>query len=96
MFNSFLDGTKSALEMAAVANACDLDAPRDGLKFPPSGRDELMSVLRPEGDGGVLEQKGLVETVSCLDLQGKNVEGDLRWGVFVVIEGMCFSSSSSG
>jgi predicted homoserine dehydrogenase-like protein len=33
MFNSFLDGTKSAIEMAAVANACDLDVPHDGLAF---------------------------------------------------------------
>jgi hypothetical protein len=31
MFNSFLDGTKSAIEMAAVANACSLDVPEDGL-----------------------------------------------------------------
>src|SRR5262249_55382125 len=34
MFNSFLDGTKSAIEMAAIANACDLDVPSDGLLFP--------------------------------------------------------------
>ena len=34
MFNSFLDGTKSALEMAAVANATGLDVPEDGLAFP--------------------------------------------------------------
>jgi predicted homoserine dehydrogenase-like protein len=27
MLNSFLDGTKSALEMAAVANASDLTVP---------------------------------------------------------------------
>jgi predicted homoserine dehydrogenase-like protein len=37
MFNSFLDGTKSAIEMAAIANACGLDVPEDGLKFPPAG-----------------------------------------------------------
>ena len=34
MFNSFLDGTKSAIEMAAVANACGLDVPHDGLQLP--------------------------------------------------------------
>ena len=33
MFNSFLDGTKSAIEMAAVANACALDVPQDGIGF---------------------------------------------------------------
>jgi predicted homoserine dehydrogenase-like protein len=41
MFNSFLDGTKSAIEMAAIANACGLDVPRDGLSFPPCGVDDL-------------------------------------------------------
>jgi len=54
MFNSFLDGTKSAIEMAAVANACDLAPPDDGLQFPPCGIDELAQVLRPQADGGVL------------------------------------------
>ena len=32
MFNSFLDGTKSAIEMAAVANATGLSAAPDGLR----------------------------------------------------------------
>ena len=47
MFNSFLDGTKSAIEMAAVANACELGVPEDGLEFPPCGVDDLPFVLRP-------------------------------------------------
>ena len=51
MFNSFLDGTKSAIEMAAVANACALDAPHDGLSFPPCGADDLPTVLRPKRFG---------------------------------------------
>ncbi len=54
MFNSFLDGTKSALEMAAVANACDLSPPDDGLAFPPCGVDDLPTVLRPASEGGIL------------------------------------------
>ena len=49
MFNSFLDGTKLALEMAAVANACDLSVPSDGLLFPPCGVDDLPHILRPRG-----------------------------------------------
>ena len=53
MFNSFLDGTKSAIEMAAVANACELDVPHDGLGFPPCGADDLARVLRPRHLGGV-------------------------------------------
>ncbi len=50
MFNSFLDGTKSAIEMAAVANACELDVPHDGLSFPPCGADELAARAAAEGD----------------------------------------------
>ena len=86
MFNSFLDGTKSALEMAAIANATGLAAPSDGLLFPPAGMDDLAHVLRPEAEGGQLEAKGMVETVSSLERDGRPVFRDLRWGVYVVIE----------
>jgi predicted homoserine dehydrogenase-like protein len=86
MFNSFLDGTKSALEMAAIANACDLQAPSDGLAFPPCGMDDLAHVLRPASAGGQLEFKGQVEVVSSLERDGRPVHKDLRWGVYVVIE----------
>src|SRR3954467_2446307 len=47
MFNSFLDGTKSAIEMVAIANATGLDVPGKGLEFPPCGVDDLPHVLRP-------------------------------------------------
>ncbi|MGB8633065.1 MAG: SAF domain-containing protein [Xanthobacteraceae bacterium] len=86
MFNSFLDGTKSAIEMAAVANACDLAVPHDGLGFPPCGADRLASVLRPKALGGVLERDGMVEVVSSLERDGRPVERDLRWGVYVVLK----------
>jgi predicted homoserine dehydrogenase-like protein len=86
MFNSFLDGTKSAIEMAAVANACGLDVPHDGLIFPPCGADELAGVLRPKSLGGVLDRDGMVEVVSSLQRSGQPVERDLRWGVYVVFK----------
>ena len=86
MFNSFLDGTKSAIEMAAVANACALDVPHDGLGFPPCGADELAGVLRPQAFGGVIERDGMVEVVSSLKRDGAPVERDLRWGVYVVLK----------
>ncbi|HEY1258736.1 MAG TPA: Gfo/Idh/MocA family oxidoreductase, partial [Stellaceae bacterium] len=86
MFNSFLDGTKSAVEMAAIANACNLRVPRDGLAFPPSGVDDLPLVLRPRVAGGVLEGEGMVEVVSSLERDGRAVFRDLRWGVYVVFE----------
>ena len=86
MFNSFLDGTKSAIEMAAVANASALDAAPGGLVFPPAGTDELPSVLRPASQGGSLAKKGLVEVVSSLHRDGSEVYRHMRWGVYVVVE----------
>src|SRR3954468_23607511 len=86
MFNSFLDGTKSAIEMAAIANACQLDVPTDGLLFPPCGVDDLPHVMRPREHGGVLEKSGVVEVVSSLERDGRPVFRDLRWGVYVVLE----------
>jgi len=82
MFNSFLDGTKSAIEMAAVANATGLTPSPGGLAFPPCGADDLARVLRPPADGGVLHHRGQVEVVSSLHRDGRAVERDLRWGVY--------------
>src|SRR6185312_1349044 len=86
MFNSFLDGTKSAIEMAAIANATGLDVPQDGLGFPPCGVDDLPHVLRGRDVGGALEHDGMVEVVSCLERDGRPVFRDLRWGVYVVLK----------
>jgi len=86
MFNSFLDGTKSAIEMCAVANATGLSAP-EGLSFPPCGVDDLPRVLRPRSDGGVLAHRGQVEVISSLERDGRPVFRDLRWGVYVVFAG---------
>jgi len=86
MFNSFLDGTKSAIEMAAVSNATGLDVPERGLAFPPCGVDFLPVVLRPREAGGVLDHAGMVEVVSSLERDGRPVLRDLRWGVYVVLE----------
>src|SRR5215469_13291283 len=86
MFNSFLDGTKSAIEMAAIANACGLGVPRDGLQFPPCGVDDLPQILRARAVGGVLERDGMVEVVSSLERDGRSAFRDLRWGVYVVLK----------
>ena len=85
MFNSFLDGTKSAIEMAAVANATGLTPPSDGLGFPPCGVDDLAERLKPRDAGGLLEASGMVEVVSSLARDGRAVDRDLRWGVYVVL-----------
>jgi predicted homoserine dehydrogenase-like protein len=86
MFNSFLDGTKSAIEMAAVSNATGLAAP-EGLSFPPCGVDDLARVLRPRADGGMLAHRGQVEVISSLERDSRPVFRDLRWGVYVTFAG---------
>jgi predicted homoserine dehydrogenase-like protein len=87
MFNSFLDGTKSAIEMAAVSNATGLLPASDGLQFPPCGVDDLARVLRPRSSGGVLAHRGQVEVISSLERDGRPVFRDLRWGVYVTMAG---------
>lgn len=86
MFNSFLDGTKSGIEMAAIANATGLTLPPDGLGFPAVGTHALADVLRPGNHAGGLHHAGQVEVVSSLHRDGSVVANDLRWGVYVVFE----------
>ena len=85
MFTSFLDGSKSAIEMAAVSNATGLIPQDEGLHFPPAGIDDLPEVLKPEADGGILTRTGTVEVVSSVHRDGSAVQGDLRWGVYITI-----------
>ena len=86
MFNSFLDGTKSAIEIAAISNATGLLAPRGGLAFPPAGVHDLADILKPRAAGGILEEAGMVEVVSSQERDGSDVSEDLRWGVYVTFE----------
>jgi predicted homoserine dehydrogenase-like protein len=83
MFNSFLDGTKSAIEMVAVANATGLAVGDDGLSFAPASVYDLPTLLRPRDDGGILAQAGMVEVVSCITPDERFVDDHLRWGVYV-------------
>ncbi len=87
MFNSFLDGSKPAIECTAVCNATGLVAPADGLAYPPASIDEIRAVCRPRAEGGVLERKGQVEVISSLARDGTAIPHDIRFGVFVVFEG---------
>jgi len=86
MFNSFLDGTKSSIEMAAVANATGLTAAPAGLAFPACAVEDLAGTLIPETAGGVLHHKGQVEVISSRQRDGNDVQNDLRWGVYVTFE----------
>ena len=87
MFNSFLDGSKPAIECTAVCNATGLVAPPDGLTYPPASIDDIPSICRPIAEGGALHQKGQVEVISSLTRDGREIPYDIRFGVFVVFEG---------
>ncbi|MCU0805337.1 MAG: SAF domain-containing protein [Burkholderiales bacterium] len=87
MFNSFLDGSKPAIESTAVCNATGLTPAPWGLAFPPASIDDLPFVMRPREEGGHLHHKGQVEVVSSLEADGRVVPYDIRMGVWVVFEG---------
>jgi predicted homoserine dehydrogenase-like protein len=86
MFNSFLCGDKSAIEMCAVSNAADLKCPSNGLTFPPVGVYDIAKKLIPKEEGGLIDYEGQVEVISSIDLDQKDILNDLRWGVYIVIK----------
>ena len=87
MFNSFIDGTKSGIEMTAVCNATGLVPQTNGLGFPPASRFELADICKPRSEGGALEMAGVTEVVSSVDREERNVPHHLAMGTFVVFEG---------
>lgn len=77
MLVEFVDGSKTMVEMAAIANATGLVPDVPGMHGPKAGVSELASTLIPKSDGGVLSKTG------CVDYSiGKGVSP----GVFVVIK----------
>jgi predicted homoserine dehydrogenase-like protein len=87
MFNSFLDGSKPSIESTAVANATGLTVPSNGLLYPPASVEDIPFVTRPISEGGVLERKGMVEVISSLEANGRQIPYDIRMGVWVTVEG---------
>jgi predicted homoserine dehydrogenase-like protein len=87
MFNSFLDGSKPAIECTAVCNATGLTPSPDGLSYPSASVDALPEIMRPKDEGGCLHHKGQVEVVSSLERDGLPIPYDIRFGVWVVFEG---------
>lgn len=87
MFNSFLDGTKSGIEMTAVCNTTGLIPQPGGLGFPPATRFELAEICKPTAAGGTLSRTGTTEVVSSLYRDGSDVPHHLAMGTYVVIEG---------
>lgn len=87
MFNSFIDGTKSGIEMTAVCNATGLTPQPDGLGFPPASRFELAEVCKPREAGGTLAFAGTTEVVSSVTRAEQDIPHHLSMGTYVVIEG---------
>jgi predicted homoserine dehydrogenase-like protein len=87
MFNSFLDGSKPAIETTAVCNATGLTPAPGGLSYPSGSVDDIPALMRPKADGGVLHHKGQIEVVSSLTAEGRPISYDIRFGVWVVFEG---------
>ncbi len=87
MFNSFLDGSKPAIEMSAVCNATGLTPAPGGLAYPAGSVDQIPNLMRPRDEGGVLHHKGQVEVVSSLQADGTPIAYDIRFGVWVAFEG---------
>jgi predicted homoserine dehydrogenase-like protein len=77
MLVEFVDGSKTMVEMAAIANATGLVPDLPGMHGPAATLDQLEKVLCPVSDGGVLSKKGVVDYSI-----GKGVAP----GVFVVAE----------
>ncbi|UVK38363.1 homoserine dehydrogenase [Mesorhizobium sp. AR10] len=77
MLVEFVDGSKTAIEMVAIANATGLVPDVPGMHGPTATLEELANVLCPREDGGVLHRKGVVDYSI-----GKGVAP----GVFCIIE----------
>ena len=61
MLASFVDGSKTMIEMAALANATGFVPDIIGMHGPTAQVDELSGVLRPSADGGLLSAPGRVD-----------------------------------
>ncbi|HEV7276026.1 MAG TPA: NAD(P)H-dependent oxidoreductase [Devosiaceae bacterium] len=77
MLVEFVDGSKTMVEMCAIANATGLVPDVPGMHGPKADRDDMVKVLIPEADGGILSRKGVVDFTV-----GKGVAP----GVFVIVE----------
>lgn len=77
MLVEFVDGSKTMVEMSAIANATGLIPDIDGMHGPAAGPKELATTLIPKKDGGVLSDIGRVDY---------SVGKGLAPGVFVICE----------
>lgn len=86
MHTSFRDGTKAAIEMAAVANAAGLRPSDEGLTFTPGDVEQIATICRPSDVGGVLSNTGSVDVMSSVTRDGDWIPHNTQEGVFVVVK----------
>jgi predicted homoserine dehydrogenase-like protein len=87
MYNSFRDGSKAQIEMAALANMTGLLPDVRGMHEPSVNVSDIARVLSLEGEGGILHREGVVELANSVAEDGKTLLPlPLRMGVFVVIK----------
>ncbi len=87
MFNSFITGDKSSIEMVAVVNGSHLEYPKEGLNYPAIEIKDIAKTIIPKSKGGILQNSNQVEVISSININKENIKEDLRWGVFIVFEG---------
>jgi predicted homoserine dehydrogenase-like protein len=86
MHTSFRDGTKAAIEMAAVANGAGLVPSDTGLTFTPGDVEEIATICRPADVGGALAHEGTVDVMSSVNRDGTWIPHNTQEGVFVVVK----------
>ena len=75
MLCSFVDGTKTMIEMAALANAADMELTQRSMIGPEATVETLAKVFSPQEAGGVLDRTGVVDYCT----------GNVAPGVFVIV-----------
>jgi predicted homoserine dehydrogenase-like protein len=86
MFNSFRDGTKSQVEMTALANMAGLVPDVRGMHEPAVNIRDIARAFSRREEGGILGQHGVVELANSVAPNGRTLLDDpLKMGVFVVI-----------
>ncbi len=86
MYNSFRDGTKAQVEMAALSNMCGLPPDVRGMHEPSLNIEEIAQQFSLREEGGILSRQGVVELANSVAADGKTLlPNPLKMGVFVVM-----------
>jgi predicted homoserine dehydrogenase-like protein len=82
---TYLDGSKTQIEMASTANAAGLTVDVPGMHGRALALEEMPGALRPAAAGGILGQGGVVDYVNNRSSEGETIEPRLGGGVWAVV-----------